>query len=286
MQQVKNIPQCKNCAYARLKPDSVFVPPQMGPGERLIISDYPTLEDAAKGPLTDGSGRIFDNILRKAGIRRNDLTILNTIQCVAPLPITPKDPSGGRGASAAETAAAFEQCYNGHVKPMLDSRPWGVINTLGDQALRIVTGERGGADKWRGSPLPLKGERKPKVVPTLHPNMLMKQQEMQVAVISDLKKGVQVPPEFYNIHPTIQEVIDFRHEVFSLDIETNRFTQQIICVGLSHKPYHAICVPFKGPYIDEIRRIMLGAKEIITHNGCMFDIPRLCAALGIDWDNT
>lgn len=275
MIKVKDVEGCKGCPYARLKPDSVFLPPVLGPGSRLVVSDYPTLEDAAKGPLTDGSGRVFDHVLRKAGINRNDLTVLNTIQCVAPLPITPKDPSGGRGATVEENKAAAGQCYRNHVVPVLRSRPWGSITSLGDTALATLTGERAGADKWRGSPLALIGEKKPLVVPTIHPSLIMKQQEMLPVVISDLKKGIQIPPENYILHPTMQEVIDFRQPLVCFDIESNRFTGQITMIGLQYKPYHVMVVPWQGPYIDEIKRIFRNATNIIGHNIIGFDMPKM-----------
>ncbi len=121
-----------------------------------------------------------------------------------------------------------------------------------------------------------------KAVPTLHPSYVFVYGQGYIpAVVSDLKKGTILPPEHYNTKPTLEDVAGFRSTKLAIDIETNRFTQQIICVGLSDRPYHAMCVPFKGAYVAEIKRIVENAEEVITHNGVSFDMPRLCAALGI-----
>jgi hypothetical protein len=111
----------------------------------------------------------------------------------------------------------------------------------------------------------------------------MRDSAMIPATISDLQKGTQVPPEFYNTQPTIEDVQAFVATKFALDIETNRFTKQIICVGLCEKMGKAIVVPFQGAYIAEIRRIIIGAEEIIGHNLVQFDMPHLEEALGLVW---
>lgn len=287
MTKVKDVKACENCPMRRLFPENNFVPPILGPSLRLTIAEAPGETESIEGkPLVGGSGKIFDNLCRKAAIPRDQLTIINTINCRPPNNIYPTDGAARKYCSESEGDQIVEHCYRAHVKPLLDSRPWERIDALGDKALRVLTGKTDGIMKWRGSPLPLTGTDKPVVVPTLHPAYLMRDQAMIPLAISDLKKGTTVPPEWYNTKPTMQDVIDFRYTTFALDIETNRFTQQIICVGLSGQPFHAICVPFQGKYIDEIRRIMLNAKEVITHNGCAFDIPILCEALGMVWDNT
>ena len=99
--------------------------------------------------------------------------------------------------------------------------------------------------------------------------------------VSDLMKGVQVPPQFYNTTPTLEDVQNFHARRLTLDLETNRFTQQIICCGIAKEPHHVLCVPFKGAYIPELKRILLEAEEIIGQNLIAFDLPILCEALGI-----
>lgn len=115
-----------------------------------------------------------------------------------------------------------------------------------------------------------------KAIATLHPSYLMIYGQGYVpVVISDLKKGTQEPPEFYNLNPTVQDVIDFRSPFVCFDIESNIFTGQITMIGLQYKPYHVMVVPFTGKYIDEIKRIFRDATNVVGHNICSFDLPKL-----------
>lgn len=120
-------------------------------------------------------------------------------------------------------------------------------------------------------------------IATLHPSALLRDQSMIPAVISDLTKGTDIPPEYYNLAPTIEDLQDFKYKRFALDIETNRWNDQIICVGLCGRPGHAMVVPFQGAYIKELKRIIQEADVIIGHNHISFDMPRLEVALGLEW---
>jgi DNA polymerase I len=260
----------------RLFPENNFVPPQVGPSLRLVVAEAPGAEEAEQGkPLVGGSGKIFDSLLRKAKVPRDSLTIINTINCRPPNNVYPTDSAARGYCTEQEAKDAVSHCYRAHVEPLLHSRPWDSILALGDKALRGLTDATGGITKWRGSPLPLKGEDKPKVVATLHPAYLMRDQSMIPVAISDIKKGTQVPPEYYNLRPTVQDVIDFRSKFVCFDLESNRFTGQITMVGLQYKPYHVMVVPFTGRYIDEIKRIFREATHVVGHNITMFDLPKL-----------
>lgn len=286
-------PMCKvDCTYEKqnkqihhIGSEMTFVAPTIGPSLRLVLARDPGETENLEGkPLVGAAGKFFDSLLRKSGIDRNQLTVLNCRQCRPPNNIDPLSPQARFYISEADAKKATEQCWKNHVKPVLDSRPWERIDALGGEALEALTGKRG-IEKWRGSPLPLKGEIKARVIPTYHPSFLMQYGQSAIpAVVSDLKKGTTVPPEFYNTKPTLDDVAAFRSTKFSVDIETNRFTQQIICVGLCDRPYHAMCVPFKGPYIAELKRIISNAEEITGHNIISFDQPRSEAALGIQLD--
>lgn len=262
--------------------DQTFVPPKPGTSLRLSVWEAPGEEEGFKGiPAIGAAGKFGDSLYKKAGVSREELTILNCVNCRPPNNKFPGDPGSDFYISKQDARKVVEHCYNAHVKPVIDSKPWTRIDALGAHALKILTGKND-ITKWRGSPLPLKNEVKVRVIPTLHPSFIMIYgQGFIPVVISDLKKGTTLPPEYYNTKPTLDDVASFRATKLALDIETNRFSQQIICVGLSDKPYHAMCVPFQGAYITEIKRIIENAEEIITHNGISFDMPRLCAALKI-----
>src|SRR5271157_813854 len=260
-----------------LFPDNTFVAPQLGPSLRLELAEAPGENEALEGvPFVGGTGKMFNSLLWKAGERRENVSCANTIQCRPPDNVYPTDHAARRYISEAQAAQAVAHCYEKHVKPLLDSRPWTRIDAIGDKALRLLTGKVDGILKWRGSPLPLVGEEKPRVMPTLHPSYLMRTQYLIPAVISDLKKGLQVPPEFYNLTPDIDSLREFENaKVLCFDIETNRFTNEITMVGLSVRPYYVTVVPFHGAYISALRSIFGTALEVVGQNLIAFDIPFL-----------
>jgi len=254
-----------------------LVPPQVGPSLRLALAEAPGREEAAQGqPLVGGSGRVMNMLWGKAGIKRESLTIINTINCRPPANLYPTDPAARKYISEPDAKVAVEQCYRNHVKPLLDSRPWTRIDAIGDKALRKLTGKTDGIMKWRGSPLPVHGEDKPKVIGILHPSYLMRDQSMIPATISDLKKGLDVPPEHYQLQPTVDDVLSFCNaKVLCFDIETDRRTNKITMVGLAVKPYYVTVVPWSGNYIGALMAVFKTAEELVGQNHISFDIPFL-----------
>lgn len=297
--------------------ENTFVPPSMGPGLRLLVAEAPGFEEQQQGrPLVGGSGKMMDNLLRKAGVNRNELTVTNTICCRPPNNVYPTDAGARSYISEDDARLAVEHCFRSHLKPVVASRPWERIDAIGEKALRVLTGKTDGILKWRGSPLGLasrvcdsvqsgSGAREvhpdaghisvvapsselgrkyndnnnhslTTVIPTLHPSFLMRTQYLIPAAISDLKKGTQTPPEFYNLEPTIEEVEAFcNSEVLCFDIETNRFSGTITMVGLSVRPYHVTVVPFRGAYIAALRNVFSTAKSVVGQNCIGFDLPVL-----------
>lgn len=200
--------------------------------------------------LTDAAGRVAYTLYKKAGI---DFATLERVQVNQIMAID------------------------------WERSPYTRIDACGEKSLLALTGKKG-IDKWRGSPLALIGETKTRVMPTLDFATLMGQQDMIPTVISDLKKSLITPPEFYNLDPTIEDLRAFDAKYFALDIETGwPKHNEITVVGLCDRLYHGMCVPFREPFIGELRRIVSEAEEIITHNGIAFDCPRLFTALGLTW---
>jgi len=255
-----------------LYPDNTFIPPAKGPSLRLIVGEAPGEDEAREGkPFVGSSGRVLDSLFRKAGVQRDQLTVTNTLSCRPPNNIYPTDEKARAYCTASEGQAIQKHCYKNHVLPLLASRPWERIDAIGAHALEVLT-DKSGIMKWRGCPLPLKDEDRPRVMPTLHPSYLMRDQSMIPAVISDLQKGIQVPPQHYNLQPTLEELEAFDPTFLCMDIETNRFTNQITMVGIANRPYHVLVVPFRGAYIGQLKRIFSGAKEIVGQNLIQFDL--------------
>jgi hypothetical protein len=171
------------------------------------------------------------------------------------------------------------------IKPILDSRKWDRIDLIGESALRIVAGKRG-ISKWRGSPLTLANGQKALAI--LDPLGLMRDQTMLMVAVNDLKKSLVEPPEHYKPFPSIEDVREFKAKTLSLDIECPKYKTMgpnapAEMVGLCAETGVAMCVPIRGAYIPELRRILLEADQLIGHNIIQFDLPKLCQALDLEW---
>lgn len=272
-----------------LYPQNTFVAPAINDGSRLAIGEAPgEVEQLLGEPLVGPSGawlrgRYDDEkgewrggLYSKAGVRDAQVSRANTLQCRPPDNVYPTDPDARSYISLPEANLAVEHCWRAHLLPLLQSRDWTRLDLLGDKALRVVAGKDGGIFRWRGSPIEVPacgaGIR---AVPTLHPSALARNQSYIPVVVHDLKKNLVVPPEHYSPHPSLEEVRAFDERVFAFDIETDRATGAVICVGLAARTGWAICVPLKGAYRAELLRIFGTAIEVVGHNCLQFDLPRL-----------
>src|SRR5260221_11764360 len=107
-------PQCATCTHAPF--GERFIPPDgSGSSGILIVGDSPYKDEMIAGrPFVGAAGRLLDRILALmpgGGLRCNDLTIWNTIQC-KPLRLGWMDNSQ----RFRDAAAAIEHC-----RPHLDS---------------------------------------------------------------------------------------------------------------------------------------------------------------------
>ena len=273
----------------RLFPKATFVQPLMAPGTRLAIAEAPgEIESLLGSPLVgpsgswlfgradEATGRVVGGLYKRAGIDGLQVSRLNCIQCRPPDNVFPTDPDAKSYISKEDANAVVRHCYDSHVRPILRGRPWSRIDLFGDKALRIVAGIEGGIMRWRGSPLPIPDlGSDPICVPTVHPAALARDQTLIPAVVSDLKKSLNVPPEYYITQPTIEQVRAFTATTFVADIETDMSTGEITMVGLCDQPYHAIVVPPKGAYKEELKRILRNCEYFIGQNSLQFDSPVL-----------
>ena len=302
MATVSKTAKCAGCPMARLYPDSNFVPARLGKGLRLMIAEAPGQQEALemqplvgtsgrwlRGGMDPETGRHHGGLLKQANIRDEDVTYGNCLSCRPPANVFPTDGEARSYISEAEAKQAVAHCFEAHVKPLLESRPWTRVDLLGDKALKIVAGKEGGITRWRGSPLsiPLLG---PKIiaVPTLHPALIARDQSMIPAVVSDLKKNTVIPPEFYDCYPSLDvvEAWCFNTKVFAYDLETKWGTNEIICVGLCKERFKAIVVPFRGAYIPVLKKLFENAEMLVGHNLIQFDNPILFNALGLKDETT
>lgn len=147
---------------------------------------------------------------------------------------------------------------------------------IGGHALKALS-DKDSITIWRGSPLPFVEEREkgPKVLPTLHPAALMRQAKLSSVVVGDLQKSLILPPENYNLYPTLEEVEEFRAKDFAFDLEWNTKTGDITICGLCDRHYRVLVVPFVEPFISVLRRKFENARSLIGHNIINADLPQL-----------
>jgi uracil-DNA glycosylase family 4 len=277
---------------SKLFPSNTFVSPQYPKAGhdlvRLVIGEAPVAEEADAGqPFIGGSGKVLNKLLSAAGIDREGLTITNCIQCRPPDNVFPTDAAARKYISKEAANASVQQCLRNHVVPLLNSRNWKRVDLLGDKPLRLVGNATRGVSTLRGSPLsiPVNKGKVLRGLATFHPIYLMRDQSMLPVAVNDLTKDLDEPEEHYSPFPSIEEVRAFTSTTFAFDIECPRYkilgdTAPAEMVGLCSSPTKAMCVPIKGEYISELKRIFRNAKVVIGHNSIQFDTSKL-ADLGI-----
>ena len=256
---------CQQCPINHVT--TGYVPLQRGTGTELWVGDAAGEEEIKDGkPFVGGAGSWLNSMLRSARISRPTLNIINTIGCRPPGNVYP----GSDKWTSTDKVTAYQgiqYCREHHLEPALVQLQPSRIVALGDEALTSLTG-RSGITLWRGSPLPLRNQLAlgPRVVPTLHPAFLMRQAGLFTVAVRDLRRGLELPPEDYNLYPIIEQVRNFTDRTFAFDFEWEPRTGDITMCGLTSKPYTSICVPFVDPFISELKRIFEAAEVIIGHN--------------------
>lgn len=275
---VSEVAGCEGCPLRRILPLNTFVAPREGKNLRLEIGEAPGAAEAEAGtPFVGGSGRWLNVLYSKAGCKEVDNSAINVIQCRPENDDFPTDPKARTWISDTEAHQAVQHCIKHHVEPFLQSRPWKRVDTFGDKPLKFILGKQGGTSHWRGSvlPVPVLGNQVLSV-PTFHPSYIARDQNMIPVAINDLRKTLEIEPEYYEIFPTLDQVRNFRATSFAFDIECNRWNNNdISLVGLSASNFSSIVVPFSGEYITELVRIFDNAKEVIGQNCLQFDLPIL-----------
>jgi DNA polymerase I-like protein with 3'-5' exonuclease and polymerase domains len=90
----------------------------------------------------------------------------------------------------------------------------------------------------------------------------------------DLLKPMVLPPENYELYPTLADVQAFQSPVFAFDLEWDRNGDITLC-GLTDRLYQAIVIPWQEPFIGELKRIFESATDIIGQNIIMADWQHL-----------
>lgn len=262
-----------------------------GPKDALIqlVGDCPTTNEVKIGKgFQEGTGRILNSLLKSAGIDRTACRIDYAMRC--------QPPKG-------KIDKSFDPiiCAQRHLFPELKTVKAHIIVALGATALDIICG-LDKISKRRGS---LYKTPYGKVLPTLHPSTMMRNQVMWFIVIADLRKAKSeslfpelIPPAYkFNKFPTLQQVKEFSPTTpLSVDIETSwakYWENSLICIGFSDG-VDTLCIPWLSqhgvPYwkpeeqeqvVREIQRLL--SRPGIYQNG-FFDVQVL-TALGFEVKN-
>ena len=202
---VSQIPGCDGCPMQSLNRTNKFVSPQLpDPAcdlNRLVIAEAPGGKESEKGqPLVGPAGQLFNSLLKKAGIPREGLTIINCINCQPPKNAFPTDSKARKAISKEDAQIAVDHCIKHHVDPVIRERDWARVDLLGGKALRFVAKiEKGGISKLRGHRIEIqRAGLKPVVgVPIYHPSYLKQWgQSKKPVTVDDLKSDLGQLPQF------------------------------------------------------------------------------------------
>lgn len=242
-----------------------FVPTKLGPSGTLVLGDTPHQDDVdEEAPFMGRSGQFLTNLLAKSGTQRKDITTANVICCRPPNGLYPLDPKWHL-TSRSDARMAVTHCTRAYLQPLLASKDWRRVVAVGEWALGAVT-ERKGILVWRGSPLPLRGTvDRARVMPTLHPSDLVRDFKFTSAVVSDLRKGLDLPPENYDLFADAARLSLFKSLKLAFDFEWT-WNGDITIAGISDRLYSAVVGAWNGANIDQFKRIFESATDLIGHN--------------------
>ena len=236
----------------------------------MIVGEAPGNEEERTGtPFVGTSGRELDRMLQEAGILRSSCFVTNVVR-VHP-------PGNDVGVLFAQRKSDITlQHINFHGKHCLPVVLEGiealkreiemcqpnVIIALGNTALWALTGNWG-ITSWRGSQLnctlDLALDYKPKVIPTYHPALVLRQWSWRQTAVHDLRRAARaaegrtynrreydfiVRPDYGTALATLDGLLreaDKGELNLAGDIETR--AGHIACFGIAWNPQSAICLP-------------------------------------------
>lgn len=259
-----------------MKPVQSYIPPS-GKAKIAFIAGFPTTEESIAGrPMSGPSGRVFNAILRSAGIDRDECYIGHVFD---------REP----------TPQLVEQNYiveqQARLNAELTAVAPNVIVPLGADALYAFTGQRN-IKNFRGAVTPavhiMPGA---KLVPSFDPDNVRKAWHLlsisqgdyvKAAAEADIGPQIVYPKVNLLIEPTLQDIRDFTPHCLaspklSVDIETG--WGQITAIAFAPSPSVAMSIPFVDlrkpnksywPNAEQERDAWR-----LVENICASDVPKL-----------
>jgi len=214
-----------------------------------LVGECPGAQEEKIGrPFVGGAGRVLDQILSETGIKRSECYIDNVVQERPPkndFSVYYTDKKRWK------PTEYLTQSHKRLQEEILKYRP-NVIVALGNEPLYALTGLKT-VIKRRGSILNFNGI---KVIPTIHPDSVMRQYEFKPIVVMDfnrIREEVKTPyppadyKDIFIINPSFETIMKTlasleREKYIAFDIETDS-ENQILCLGLGWSKENSICIP-------------------------------------------
>jgi uracil-DNA glycosylase family 4 len=222
--------------------------PAKTPCKLAFVAEAPGAEEVAEGrPLIGPSGRVYNALLRTAGIDRAEVFTGNVFDEKAP---------GNNVGPWMRDPAIFNPALARLEAEITKADPT-VIVPMGAPALWAFTG-RDDISSFRGTvslaEIVAKGR---KILPTFHPAFVMRQWKFYTVVAQDFMRAqeeanmgphIVLPKKRLIVEPTLPEVEAWCERCLaepgplSVDIETG--WGQITCIGIAPNAEEALCIPF------------------------------------------
>ena len=229
-----------------------FVAPESNPSAKVaVIGKFPSDAEVKQNRMFVGpAGTELDRALRMAGVKRQELHVTNAILCQPPdgdleklnLSLSRKSKAEQRHVPTPQECCA--------PRLALEINKYKDFIALGKVATSAVMGFNGSLMSIRGSLQNLDavvGRPLRRVMPTLHPDMLLKQQRWSHVFRNDIHKAIRyfkghtewVPPHItYNPTPkALEEFVSEEGNIFCYDIETDGIeclTAHIRCIAIGN----------------------------------------------------
>lgn len=168
----KKVKKCKKCPLYRTRTNVVF-----GEGNPytgfLFVGEAPGAEEDRKGrPFVGKAGKLLNEILKKAGLRREGVYIMNTLKCRPPHNRDPEEKE-------------LSSCFH-YLKSQISMINPRVIVALGKYASYVLSGkkisvlrEHGAIHYFKDTP----------VVITFHPSWALKNKGGDELILQDILKA-------------------------------------------------------------------------------------------------
>lgn len=288
---------CNKCALAKTR-TNILCGQGKYPADIMIISDTPTLTEDKQGRFFVGlEGEVLKDALYNSGIlplNPGDKPISYYVTSIVKCTTQSEDDMNKKPLkSEVVNCSEYLKYEMDFVKPK-------VIITLGDNAAKVMIGNRSIKIAGAHGGTFFSSKFKCNIIPTYSPSSVVKTPSLKTLMIHDFTKAVSFVngkvevglSSDYKVLKTDEEIeemikdIDENYDRFSFDIETNKpegqYSMDIVCLTLSYDVGKARLIPIMNEHYEEmpikwkdhLKKLFSLNKIAIAHNG-KFDIKVL-----------